>query len=401
MAASDPVVTLAFHRFGPYHRARLEAARARLRRVQSLEFSTVDDTYDWERVRLDGAHVSVFTDADVDRQPSRRVARRISQALDQLSPAVLALPGWSHPAALSALAWGLRHGRPAVLLSESTAEDQPRRPSREWVKRRVVRLFASALVGGAPQAAYVRALGMPDNAIFRGYGVVDNDHFESRVAAIRSRAEQIRSELGLPRAFFLASSRFIAKKNLPFLLDAYAEYRRRAGAGAWHLVLLGDGELRAALESQIARADLARAVMLPGFRQYDELPAFYGLAGAFVHASTTEQWGLVVNEAMAAGLPVIVSERCGCVPDLVRDGVNGFAFDPCNVADLAELMRRVAVMPDERRQAMGRAGQRIIRDWGPERFADGLLKAVEVALRRPPPEPSWLDRALLWALIHR
>ena len=141
-------------------------------------------------------------------------------------------------------------------------------------------------------------------------------------------------------------------------------------------MLLGDGALRSAVESRIARPDLAGSVVLAGFRQYDELPAWYGLASAFVHASTTEQWGLVVNEAMASGLPVLVSNRCGCAPDLVEDGVNGFTFDPYDVEALAGLMQRVAAMTDERRAAMGRAGQRIIADWGPERFADGLMQAV-------------------------
>jgi glycosyltransferase involved in cell wall biosynthesis len=141
--------------------------------------------------------------------------------------------------------------------------------------------------------------------------------------------------------------------------------------------------------------------MLAGFRQYDELPAYYGLASAFVHASTTEQWGLVVNEAMASGLPVLVSEHCGCAPDLVENGVNGFTFDPYDVQALAALMQRVAAMTEVRRTAMARAGQRIIADWGPERFADGLMQAAEAALRQAPPAPSWFDQALLWAVARR
>jgi len=139
---------------------------------------------------------------------------------------------------------------------------------------------------------------------------------------------------------------------------------------------------------------------MPGFKQYDELPAWYGLAGAFVHASTTEQWGLVVNEAMASGLPVLVSERCGCAPDLVKDGVNGFIFDPYDVERLARLMYRLA-HGDVDRDAMGRASQEIIADWGLERFADGLAKAVDVAVSRPTPKAPWFDCLLLQALMYR
>jgi 1,2-diacylglycerol 3-alpha-glucosyltransferase len=120
-----------------------------------------------------------------------------------------------------------------------------------------------------------------------------------------------------------------------------------------------------------------------------------------VHASAAEQWNLVVNEAMAAGLPVTVSDRCGWAQDLVRIGVNGFIFDPCDVEELAGLMLRVAAMPDGQRDVMGEAGRRIIAAWGLERFADGLMRAAAVALRRLPSQASWLDQALLRALAHR
>ena len=166
-------------------------------------------------------------------------------------------------------------------------------------------------------------------------------------------------------------------------------------------MLLGDGPLRAEVESRVAGLGLTGEVLLPGFRQYHELPVFYGLAGAFVHASATEPWGLVVNEAMAAGLPVLVSERCGCAPDLVREGVNGLTFDPSSVAELAGLMERVAAMTDGQRAAMGEAGRRIVADWGPERFANGLMQAVELAVSRPRPQASVLDQAFLCALAHR
>ena len=132
------------------------------------------------------------------------------------------------------------------------------------------------------------------------------------------------------------------------LIRAYARYRRLADSREdgqrakdnrpWDLVLLGDGPLKADICRLISDFRLHGHVHLRGFIQYRELPAYYALADAFVHASTTEQWGLVVNEAMATGLPVIVSNRCGCVPDLVAEGKNGFTFDPGSVESLAKLM---------------------------------------------------------------
>jgi glycosyltransferase involved in cell wall biosynthesis len=400
--STEPRIAVCFRHLRPYHRARLRAANARQPLV-AIEFSSVDDAHGQVRATEPAGFdkVTLFDDAEIRTNTRPAFRRRMAQALAQLDPAVVVVPGWSHPAALAMLEWSSSRRRPVVLMSASTAHDGRRRWWREAIKRRIVALGGAALAGGAPQTAYLRALGLRSDAVFPGYDAVDNAHFTERAGRVRAMAEAERARLGLPERFFLASGRFVAEKNLPRLLDAYARYRRRAGAGAWHLVLLGDGALRPEVERRIARPDLAGAVILPGVRQYDELPAWYGLAGAFVLASMSEPWGLVVNEAMASGLPVIVSKRCGCVPDLVRDGVNGFTFDPCDVEELAGLMRRLAAMTDGQRQALGRAGQRIIADWGPERFADGLMQAVRIATSRPPPEASLLDQALLWALAHR
>jgi 1,2-diacylglycerol 3-alpha-glucosyltransferase len=391
-----------FHRFGPYHLARLEAVGARAD-LTAIELSAVDRTYAWSPVSgaPNFARVTVFSDEDVDLKRRTEVRRGVRGALAAADPDVVAIPGWSHPGALAALLWCARKRRSAVLMSESAMGDEPRRRAREAVKRQIVRLFGSALVGGAAHLEYACALGLSQKGVFPGYDAVDNAHFARSASEARASARRWRERLGLPPRYFLASARFVVRKNLPGLLEAYAGYRRQAGADAWHLVLLGDGELRGELERRTALPDLAGAVVLPGFRQYEELPAFYGLAGAFVHASTTEQWGLVVNEAMAAGLPVLVAERCGCARDLVNDGSNGFTFDPCDVEELAGLMHRVAAMTDAQRDAMGEASRRIIAAFGPERFADGLMQAVEAALGRPPPPAAWFDQVLLWALARR
>jgi glycosyltransferase involved in cell wall biosynthesis len=138
---------------------------------------------------------------------------------------------------------------------------------------------------------------------------------------------------------------------------------------------------------------------MPGFKQYPELPNYYGLASAFVLPSISETWGLVVNEAMASGLPVLVSDRCGCAPDLVRDGTNGFTFDPYSVEEIASAMLRVWKMEDGELKRMGAESSRIIAAWGPERFVSGLELAVVKALESGPRAAKPLDRLLLRALI--
>jgi glycosyltransferase involved in cell wall biosynthesis len=97
----------------------------------------------------------------------------------------------------------------------------------------------------------------------------------------------------------------------------------------------------------------------------------------------------------------VVSNLCGSAADLVQEGRNGFTFDPLNIEQLADLMLKVSRLPQDRRDAMGKAGQEIISRWSPELFGENLEKAMQAALAAPRPSVSALDRAVLWLLIHR
>jgi glycosyltransferase involved in cell wall biosynthesis len=371
-------------------------ALSQLCEVSAIEFSAVDETYAWDLVKDEPPFlkVTLFNNRDVVHESGNEVARKVEAALDEAGPQVIAIPGWSGRATLAALRWSAQRCVPAAVMSESTAADDRRRWWIESVKRRVVGLFRSGLVGGRPQAEYLAGLGLPRERIFVGYDTVDNEHFWRGALAARQRDADTRRRFGLPDRYFLASNRFIPKKNLPFLLRAYARYRRMDSAEPWGLVLLGDGPLRAELLRTRQELDLTNTVLMPGFIQYTELPTYYGLASAFVHASTTEQWGLVVNEAMAAGLPVAVSVRCGCARDLVQDGQNGFLLDPLDEEGLARQLLKLAHAGTLLAE-MSRRSREIIAAWSPARFAEGMLAAAQAALAAPQPTPGLLRRMLL------
>ena len=183
----------------------------------------------------------------------------------------------------------------------------------------------------------------------------------------------------IPKPYFLSINRFVNKKNLPLLISAYYCYRQKCGSNAWDLVLCGEGELRPQLEELISQYQLGSHIHLPGFLQQQELLPYFAHAQCFIHASTTEQWGLVVNEAMAAGLPVLVSNRCGCFQDLVLEGINGFGFDPNNTEELANLMCKMS-SGEVNLEAMGAASLKHIQNFTPEHFAKGLKQAIDYAL---------------------
>jgi len=371
--------------------------------VLAVEFGSSSAEYDWKASEASGLQRVALNDRGSSRELSpEEFQKRLNAVLDEFHPEAMVVPGWGYRGALLALRWGLSHRVPVICMSESTQWDEVRNPTKEWIKRRIISLFSSALVGGTPHRAYIQELGMPADRIFLGYDAVDNRFFSEEARKIGAGSSEL-GDKGKP--YFLASARFIEKKNLPRLLRAYALYRKRALAlndsgSVFDLVLLGDGAQRSELEKLQLELGLSDCVQMPGFKQYEELPSYYAHAGAFIHASTTEQWGLVVNEAMASGLPVLVSNRCGCDADLVKDGENGWTFDPIDEEQIAELMLRISFDEDGRLK-MGKKSQEIIDNWGPDRFASGLWDAVKAALSAPRKTLGILDRLILWLMTKR
>lgn len=292
------------------------------------------------------------------------------------------------------LDWAVAHGVPCVLMSESNQHDHSRNWLKEQLKARFVAQCSAGLAGGTESRRYLVELGMAPESIFDGYDVVDNEHFRAGAEAARRDRLRCRAQLAVPEEYFFACARFEPKKNFHRLIEAFALYASAAGPSAWKLVIAGDGPSRPELEALARSLHVEDGVIFAGLKTYQELPVIYGLAKAFIHASTTEQWGLVVNEAMAAGLAVLVSKRCGCAPDLVKDGVNGFTFDPRDAGEIAEKMltvHRDASLPER----MGRRSAEMIAEWGPERFGRGLMHAAEFALNRGPAKETLLSRAVV------
>jgi glycosyltransferase involved in cell wall biosynthesis len=352
--------------------------------------------------------VTLFNNEPTKGLEWQRLNQAVCGALDRLAPDVVVVNGYSMRMSQAALGWCWRERIRIVVCSESNEFDEPRTFLKEAVKRRLLRPCGAGLAGGAPQAQYLTKLGLSSERVFTGYNCVESEHFTNGAEHARSQASDLRGRFGMPENYFLACGRFEPKKNHQRLIEAYARYRAlyersapndQSPCGPWHLVLIGDGELRPQVKQQITRLGLQYCVHLTGPKRYDELPTFYGLANAFIHPSSIEQWGLVVNEAMASGLPVLVSSRCGCAADLVQEGVNGFTFDPLDVEGLAQLMIKISAFQLFRLSAFGDASRTIIANWGPERFAAGMNAAVECALKVSPKRANVFDRLLLRALL--
>lgn len=369
-------IALLFRSYGPYHIARLRALRL-CHPVVALEHSSNDPDYNWDAIeQKHEARVVSLSKGEGKSKTGSSFMASLADELVRFSADVIAIPGYSEPFALAALRVSHALGIPAVLMSDTHAGSVSGSLSREILKRQLLPLYQSALVAGSPHAEYLASLGFPENKIETGFDVVDNRHFAN---AISGSANNASTRCDLPQSYFFCSARFISKKNLLGLLEAFALYRREQGEGAWDLVLAGDGPLRDTITRRAAELSVASGVYFLGHRSYADLPAAYARAGAFVLPSTVDEWGLVVNEAMAAGLPVLVSKGAGCHRDLVENGVNGFVFDPMNVAELSRLMGVIAT--SARRKEMGDASRRVVANWDLDRFATGFVVAAEIAKR--------------------
>jgi glycosyltransferase involved in cell wall biosynthesis len=263
------------------------------------------------------------------------------------------------------------------------------------IKRQLIHMFDAALVAGSPQRRYFESMGMSPRSIFEGYDVVDNQHYEKGAADARVDPEVTRHSLRLPSQYFLNVGRMEPKKDLPTLIQAYAAARTLHKAFP-KLVLVGSGGQEGALhemcralkltsvdfhaigEGAVSEAMADVDVYFYGFRQAAVLPRFYAFASAFILPSRREEWGLVVNEALASGVPVICSTSVGAAENIVKDEVTGLQFKAGDVKGLAAHLSFIYGNPEKAR-AMGKAAVAIMREWGPDRFAKGALEAIEYA----------------------
>jgi len=376
-------------RFGPYHISRIKATATLFHthniKVIGLETACSDETYQWreESGSYNFERYVAFPEGYPEKIDLMEGWFRFRELLSNIRPDVIAVNGYSSRDSQALVGWCKLNHCPAILMFESKFDDYSRTAWKEFGKRLIVSQYKAGLCGGKLQRSYLEQLGMKSIRIFEGYDVVDNDYFYKEAIYVRDNPGEFNYLPGLESTspFFLASSRFIRRKNIHRLLEAYGEYREHCKSVKiypFRLVILGDGEERMKLEGIIIDRSI-ESVTLAGFRQINELPAYYGQARLFIHPALQDQWGLVVNEAMASGLPVIVSRRCGCVPDLVREGVNGFTFDPENINELVNLMVLCSSGTLDL-SIMGDSSYSHICNWGLERFAEGMYQAFKVAL---------------------
>ena len=302
------------------------------------------------------------------------INRGLTRGLAAAAPDVILCGGYSYLASWQALFWAQLHNVPFLLWSESNRQDQRRGHALvEFLKTEFLSRCSGFVVPGQSALEYLRSHKIREEQIFTAPNAVDNELFSASAAAARQNASRLRKELDLPDRYFLFVGRLVPEKGVFDLLSAYAKLDRsvREQVG---LVFVGDGASRSRLAEQSA-AISPGVIRFAGFAQQVQVATYYALAEVAILPTYTDTWGLVVNEAMACGLPVILSRVAGCAADLVAENSNGLLIEPGDVGALATAMNTIAGC-SELGLTMGSNSVRHISQYSARNWAAGVVRAV-------------------------
>lgn len=355
---------------GPAHLARIHALDAHPGfTCRGLQLASAERTRDYALSPDVAPWITVLAEGEYEAVGGLRIVRAALAHLRAVKPAAIILDDASDWRQVLIGVLARRRGVRVFYRWASTFEDAPRKPWRERAKRVVYARWDGYLATGERAHHYLRSMTVPDDRIQICGNPVDVDTISKLLSAEPPPGRE---------PWFLFVGRFIPHKNLVSFVRAYAGYRR--SGGRLGLRIVGFGKLEDAIRRE-ARG--APDVRFEGSLQLEALVRLYRRAAALVLPSISENWGLVVNEAMHVGTPVLVSTRCGCSPELIRDGETGLSMDPTDEEAMAQALHRFESLPASERERIGAAGRAAAAAQSPTRWAEQAALALERSIREP------------------
>ena len=371
-------------KFLPYHQARIRHLRERLLAIDwhltAIEVASRDALYPFpENIPYHkDDYICLFTGKSYRALSPYTIHATAIRALEKIRPDAVVAPATPFPSGMAAVKYGLNHSSLTIMMDDAWEDSDKRGIIVTEAKKIIHKNIDAAFIPAPSHASYYRKMGFPSERIFYGVDVVDNDFFSAHSEIARQQADSLRAALGLPPRYFIFVGRFIERKGIRTLLDAYQRYAALASSNKWGLVLIGEGD---ELQNHQKQMKEFPEVKFVGSQFSEQLCRYYGLASAFILPSVIETWGLVVNEAMASCLPILVSKGCGAGRALVEEGQNGWTFDVGDAEMLSQLMFKMSEMPADRLCAMGARSKEIIANWSLETFADSVIAAASLPRR--------------------
>lgn len=298
--------------------------------------------------------------------------RGVTRALDEIRPDVVVGTGYVSPAYLVGQRWAKKNHAGYVLWSGSTAAtSRIGKGPLKWMKKRFVRNCDSYLSYGTEATKQLIALGADAARVVTGCNTVDLDLFQRLTEEARSDPGYPAWRVGFPKHLILYIGQMIERKGVPDLIRAFRSIKGRDLG----LILVGEGPEKERYQREFQGIE---RLYWEGYKQTQDLGPFLAAANVLVMPSRLEIWGLVVNEAMSAGVPVLSTTCSGATTDLVEEGVTGYSFEAGDEVALATLLKTVSDHP-ERWEEMGRNAQKRIQAFGPRDYARCFVESVGLA----------------------
>ena len=316
---------------------------------------------------------SVLFNRSLDSVSFKERLPALVKAFEDFNPTVLNVTGYFDYAQVLLMIYARFKGVKVVLSSESSTMDHNRSALKERIKSWIINRADAFFCFGKSSADYLLSLGVKESQIaVKHAAVVDEDIIKTKYAAAKSR---LVPDISRKRKFIYVG-RLAEEKNLEILIESFKSISEKQTAENWDLLFVGDGPARQKLEllSGTFLSD-NRITFVGGFPWY-KVPDWLAASDILVLPSKSEPWGLVVNEAMVCGMPVIVSEKCGCAEDLVINHQNGFTFDPDSQQELETAMLFFIQNP-EKIASTGQESLKLIQPFSSKNVAREMVACYE------------------------
>lgn len=316
----------------------------------------------------------LFPDKSIHELRPSEIRGSVLDRLNEIRPDVLVTGAIAFPSGAVGVYYANKYDIPIIVFDDAKLEDVKRNFFVNWVKKQLYSGVDAIFCPAPGWESTFSFFGFDKERMFYGVDVVDNDFF-------MNLPENGTENPVKAKKYLLNVGRQVEKKNLLMLLQAYQKVQLEDD-NIPDLVLVGDGSKRKELENYIEKNHLKKVHLLP-FLPQKTIRTIYRNAEAFILPSAYgETWGLVINEAMASGLPVLVSNKVGCAGTLVKHGVNGYIFDVTSKESLSSSLKNFSQLSPIQKQDMSDSSKQIIQDWGLDKFSEGLMQAISFVMQR-------------------
>lgn len=313
----------------------------------------------------------LYPDRRMEDIPAEDAVSRVDELLDRICPDIVMGGAIAYPSGAAVIRWASRNKKHVIIFDDARLDDIRRPFYVDWIKRQIYSIVDAMLIPAPSHNYTYNYFGISNDRLFYGVNAVDNEFFKNNLT------DTAKEDLVLPEGpFILAVGRQIQIKNWISLLKAFLKLSDSVQFDDWSLVFVGDGPDHEELIGIAGDSHTKKVYFLP-FLSQNNLKICYQRAAVMILPSHSETWGLVVNEAMAAGLPVLVSNKCGCAETLVNQGVNGYTFNPADVQDIEKVIYDFVSLGNKEKKAMSATSLSIVENWGIERLCEGVSKAIE------------------------